>query len=69
MNTTKTPIRVNIILIILILGLVAFVLYFYFFINPSQVVGILSRTNLAYYSLAFVSYFLFALFSGLVWHN
>jgi uncharacterized protein (TIRG00374 family) len=69
MTTTKTPIRANVILIILILGLVAFILYFYFFINPAQVVSILSRTNIAYYSFAFVSYFLFALFSGLVWRN
>ena len=69
METTKTPIRLNAILIILILGLVAFVLYFYFFINPAQVVSILSRTNIAIYAGAFVSYFLFTLFSALVWRQ
>ena len=69
MNTTKRPLRLNVILTVLILGLIAFILYFYFFINPAQVVDILSRTNLAYYACAFVSYFMFAFFSSLVWRN
>jgi uncharacterized protein (TIRG00374 family) len=69
MNTTKRPLGLNVILTVLILGLIAFILYFYFFINPAQVVDILSRTNLAYYAIAFVSYFMFAFFSSLVWRN
>jgi len=69
MNTTKRPLRLNVILTVLILGLIAFILYFYFFINPAQVLDILSRTNLAYYACAFVSYFMFAFFSSLVWRN
>ncbi len=64
MSTTKRPMRANFILIILVLGLIAFILYFYFFINPEQVLNILSKTNLTYYAGAFVAYFLFAFFSA-----
>ena len=69
MNPAKKPFRPNPIQILLILGLVAFILYVYFFINPSQVIGILSRTNLAIYAAAFVAYFMFAVFSSLVWQR
>jgi uncharacterized protein (TIRG00374 family) len=58
-----------VIVAVLILGLVAFVLYFVFFINPAQVVDIVSKTNLAYYASAFAAYSLFAFFSSLVWFN
>jgi uncharacterized protein (TIRG00374 family) len=69
MNPAKKPLRVNAILLVLILGLVAFVLYVYFFINPAQVIGYLSETNLSYYAGAFVAYSLFAVFSSLVWQQ
>jgi len=69
MTPAKKPFRVNPIFLVLILGLVAFVLYVYFFINPAQVAGILSKTNLAVYAGAFVAYSLFALFSSLVWQG
>lgn len=61
--------RRNLILAVLILGLIAFVLYFYFFINPLEVANILSKTNLTIYVGAFVSYSLFAFFSALVWRE
>lgn len=69
MNPAKKPFRPNAILLVLILGLVAFVLYIYFFVNPAQVIGILSRTNLAVYAGAFVAYSLYVLFSSLVWQR
>ena len=69
MNPAKKPFRVNPIFLLLILGLAAFVLYIYFFIDPSQVISILSKTNLVYYAGAFVAYCLFALFSSLVWQQ
>ncbi len=69
MNSVKRPLRLNVILLVLILGLIAFILYFYFFINPAQVIDILSKTNLAYYAGAFVAYFLYAFFSALVWRH
>ena len=67
MNPAKKPFRLNPILIVLILGLVAFIFYIYFFINPAQVISILSKTNLAIYAGAFVAYFIvcFFLFIGL----
>jgi uncharacterized protein (TIRG00374 family) len=69
MVTARRPLHPNVIVIILILGLVAFILYFYFYINPIQVVDILSKTDLAYYSIAFITYSLYAFFSSLVWRN
>ena len=69
MNPAKKPFRPSAILLVLILGLVAFVLYVYFFVNPAQVIRILSRTNLAVYAGAFVAYSLYVLFSSLVWQR
>jgi uncharacterized protein (TIRG00374 family) len=69
MNTAKRPLRLNVILTVLILGLIAFILYLYFFINPAQVIHILSKTNLAYYACAFIAYFIYAFFSSLVWRS
>ena len=69
MSTLRKPLRLNITVLILILGLMAFVLYFYFFINPVQVMEILSRTNLVYYIGAFVAYSFYAFFYALVWRH
>lgn len=69
MNQPKKPLRSNVIVIILVLGLVAFIAYFYFFINPAQVIEILSQTNPLYYAGAFVAYALYVLFSALVWQR
>jgi len=69
MENVKKPFRLNAITLILIAGLIAFLLYIYFYINPVEVYDILSKTNLEYYVFAFVSYFLFAFFSSLVWHR
>jgi uncharacterized protein (TIRG00374 family) len=69
MKPARNLLRVNPIVLVLILGLAAFVVYFYFFINPSQVIGIILKTNLAIYTGAFICYFLFALFSSLVWQR
>jgi uncharacterized protein (TIRG00374 family) len=69
METVERPLRQKVILAVLISGLVAFVLYFVLFINPAQVVDIVSKTNLTCYSSAFVAYSLCAVFSSLVWRN
>ena len=69
MIQAKNPRRVNPIVLVLILGLIAFILYIVFFINPSQVIDILSKTNLFYFAGAFVAYLLFAFFSSLVWQR
>ena len=59
----------NLIIAIMILGLAAFVAYFYFFIHPNQVAELLLKTNLTIYVGAFISYFLFTFFSSLVWQQ
>ncbi len=64
----KKP-HVNAILLVLILGLIAFVLYIYLFVNPEQIVSILSKTNLAIYAGAFIAYLLYTLCSSLVWQR
>ncbi|MGD0449569.1 MAG: lysylphosphatidylglycerol synthase transmembrane domain-containing protein [Candidatus Bathyarchaeia archaeon] len=69
MNNTKRPAHVNAIFAILILGLIAFILYLYFYVNPADVINILSRTNLYYYTGAFAAYFICTFFSSLVWRN
>jgi uncharacterized protein (TIRG00374 family) len=69
MSNTKRPAHVNAILAILILGLIAFILYLYFYVNPTEVINILSRTNLYYYTGAFVAYSMYTFFSSLVWRN
>jgi uncharacterized protein (TIRG00374 family) len=69
MSIAKRPVHVNAILPILIIGLIAFILYLYFYVNPAAVISILSRTNLYYYTSAFVAYFLYTFFSALVWRN
>ena len=69
MEPAKKPFRVNAIVLLLILGLAAFIIYIYFYINPTEVIGILSKTDLTVYAGAFVAYFLFALFSSLVWQQ
>lgn len=69
MATAGRPLRQKVILAVLILGFVAFVLYFVLYINPAQVADILSKTNLAIYAAAFVAYSAYALFSSLVWRS
>jgi uncharacterized protein (TIRG00374 family) len=69
MNPLKKPLHVNAVLLVLILGLIAFILYIYFFVNPGQVVSILSKTNLTIYAGAFITYLLYALCSSLVWQR
>jgi uncharacterized protein (TIRG00374 family) len=74
MSKIEGQVRRNLILAVLFLGVIAFILYFYFFINPAEVVNILSKTLLSeksrsLYIGAFISYTLFAFFSALVWRE
>jgi uncharacterized protein (TIRG00374 family) len=54
---------------VLILGFVAFVLYFILFINPAQVAAILLKTKLPLYAGAFIAYSIYVVFSSLVWRS
>ncbi len=69
MEPPKKPLQSKVMLIILVAGLVAFILYLFFFVDTAQVVSTLSRTNLAIYSGAFAAYMLYTLCSSLVWHR
>jgi uncharacterized protein (TIRG00374 family) len=69
MASSKKPFRLNPILVVLILGLVAFIFYVVFYVNPTQVISILSKINPVYYAGAFVAYSLYVLFSSLVWQR
>jgi uncharacterized protein (TIRG00374 family) len=69
MQTQKKPFHVNTIFLVLILGLAAFIAYIYFFINPTELLTTLSKTNLVIYTGAFLSYCAYTLFSSLVWHR
>ena len=69
MTNAKRPAGSTAIPAILIIGLIAFIIYLYFYVNPTQVISILSKTNLYYYAGAFVAYFMYSFFSALVWRN
>jgi uncharacterized protein (TIRG00374 family) len=69
MSPPKKLFQINAVLLVLILGLVAFILYIYFFVNPAQVVSILSKTNLTIYAGAFIAYLLYTICSSLVWQR
>ncbi len=68
-TTVKKPFQSKAILIVLAVGLVAFLLYLFFYVNPAQVAQTLSETNLAIYSTAFIAYSLNTVFSSLVWYR
>lgn len=57
------------ILTVLALGLAAFLLYLFFYVNPAQVAETLAETDLAIYSLAFLCYVANTVFSSLVWYK
>ena len=69
MSPLKKPFHINAVLLVLILGLIAFIVYIYFFVNPVQVVSILSKTNIAIFAGAFIAYLLYSLCSSLVWQR
>ena len=69
MEPAKNPSQSKVMLIVLVAGLVAFILYIYFFVNPDQVIDILSKTNLTIYAGAFIAYLLYTFCSSLVWHR
>lgn len=57
------------ILLFVFLGLLAFVLYFFFFVGTVNVADVIKRTNLFYYMSAFIAFSLSIFFSSLTWHN
>jgi uncharacterized protein (TIRG00374 family) len=69
MDPLKKPLQSKPIVIVLAVGLVAFLLYLFFYVNPAEVAQTLAKTNLAIYSLAFPAYVANTVFSSLVWYK
>ena len=69
MEPAKRPRRPNLIWLVLIAGLIAFLLYIILFVNPTIVIDTLSKTNLAIYAGAFIAYTLYTVCSSLVWQG
>ena len=69
MSSPKLPTQSRIIQVVLILGLVAFILYIYVFVDISKLIAILSTIKPEFYLAAFAAYILYTFFSALVWHR
>ena len=69
MSSPKLPNQSKIIQLVLILGLIAFILYIYAFVNISELIAIFSTIRAEYYAAAFVTYIIYTFFSALVWHR
>jgi uncharacterized protein (TIRG00374 family) len=69
MSYPNTPTKPRIILLLLILGALSFAVYIFFFVDTTQVLNTLSKTNLVIYSGAFFTYILYTLCSSFVWYN
>jgi uncharacterized protein (TIRG00374 family) len=69
MEPAKKTRKINPMWIVMAAGLVAFIVYFVFYVDIDQVAQTISQTNLAIYSLAFVSYLMFTFCSALVWRS
>jgi len=69
MSPPKLPTQSRIIQVVLILGLVAFILYIYVFVDIPELIAILSTINPAYYAGAFLVYILYTFCASLVWHR
>ena len=55
--------------IVLIVGLVAFVLYLAFFVDPFKIIETISKTNLVIFLFAFIAFTFNVFCSSLVWNN
>lgn len=57
------------ILLFVLLGLFTLALYFYYFVGASDIIDVVKRTNLLYYSSAFIAFSASVLFSSLGWKS
>jgi uncharacterized protein (TIRG00374 family) len=57
------------ILVFTALGLLTLVVYFYYFVGTVNVTSVIERTNLFYYTFAFVAFLVSVLFSTLAWRG
>jgi uncharacterized protein (TIRG00374 family) len=57
------------ILLFLAIGLAVFVAYLYFYVGTTNVLGVLSKANIYYYTSAFAAFLLAIFFSALAWRS
>lgn len=69
MNQEKNKSRSNKIVLLLILGLVAFIIYFVFFVNVHSFLKVISQTNLSIFAIAFIAYVIGIFFASLTWQS
>ncbi len=69
MNEAQKPLFTNKIFLLIIFGLVAFVLYFYFFVGTTDVIDVIGRINFFYYAVAFLAFLTAVFFSSLTWYS
>jgi uncharacterized protein (TIRG00374 family) len=69
MISQKKPFQFNKIFLLLVFGLVAFIVYFIFFVDMASFIETISQTNLVIYGIAFVAYLIGVFFSSMVWHS
>jgi len=56
-------------ILLIMVGLLAFFLYLYFFVDFGEFLANIQQANLSYYSLAFIALFFSIVFYSLTWHN
>ncbi len=69
MNEAQKPLFTNKIFLLVIFGLVAFVLYFYFFVGTTDVINVIGRINFFYYAVAFVAFLTAVFLSYRTWYS
>jgi uncharacterized protein (TIRG00374 family) len=69
MNSPKLPTQSRIIQLVLILGLIAFILYIYGFVDIPELIVTFSTIKPEFYFAAFAAYIFYTFFSALVWHR
>jgi len=57
------------IILFISLGLIAFMLYFSYFVGVIGVIDLIKRANLLYYMAAFIAFLVAVFFSSLTWHS
>ncbi len=57
------------IILFVALGLAAFVLYLYYYVGAGNFLEVVGRANVAYYSSAFLAFFVATLFSAITWYS
>lgn len=67
MSSPKLPTQKRIIQLVLILGLIAFILYIYEFVDIPQLIAIFYKIKPEFYFAAFAAYVMYTYFSALVW--